>query len=445
MADSEMSEHVTTLKMELFCARALDESEQNSIAPHLSECSDCAQQLVATLGRQKGTTRTSFTLAPEFWLRHQHIDYEQLVEFTDNKLQAADRELIDVHLQTCVPCREDVQSFIAFRKQIAPEMEVSYDPVALEPARQKFTLWHPLQDLAWKPIYAAALALLATAIVIAAVFLKRRADDYQALQTPTPNVNVARSSQTPTPDHHAANSPTPSAGSTVENPKIAVVSLNDRGGTVTVDADGNLSGLVDVPASTRDEIARVLLSERIERPSILKDLDGEGSALRGTDSRQSFKLLSPVRTVLVSDRPTFKWEKLSGARIYRVYVNDLGGNVIAKSEELSSDRAQWTVTTSLKRGQIYAWTVVAVVEGREIVSPAPSSAEMKFRVLAASKLQQLNFLRKTRSHLALGVFFAREGMIAEAEREFQLLLRDNPGSRGAKKLLAEIRAWKTSR
>ena len=93
----------------------------------------------------------------------------------------------------------------------------------------------------------------------------------------------------------------------------------------------------------------------------------------------------------------------------------------------------------LKRAEIYSWTVVAVIDGKEIVSPGPASPEMKFQVLSAGSLQQLNKLKKTRSHLALGVFYAREGMTAEAESEFRILLRDNPSSRVAKKLLAQVR------
>ena len=54
---------------------------------------------------------------------------------------------------------------------------------------------------------------------------------------------------------------------------------------------------------------------------------------------------------------------------------------------------------------------------------------------------QLNKLRKTRSHLALGVFYAREGMVAEAEREFRILVQNNPGSPRAKKLLGQVQSW----
>ena len=107
--------------MELFCARGLPETELATAARHLANCSDCHQQFVATLRRHREVADLSFTLAPEFWFRHEHVDYEQLVGLADNKLDAADREVIDVHLKVCPSCREDVRSFLAFREQIAPE------------------------------------------------------------------------------------------------------------------------------------------------------------------------------------------------------------------------------------------------------------------------------------------------------------------------------------
>jgi len=53
-----------------------------------------------------------------------------------------------------------------------------------------------------------------------------------------------------------------------------------------------------------------------------------------------------------------------------------------------------------------------------------------------------NLKIRSQSHLALGVFYAREGMIAEAEREFQILVQKNPHSRVAIKLLKNIQSWR---
>jgi hypothetical protein len=445
MPDNEMTEHLSASKMERFCARALEGAELTTVARHIVNCSDCGRQFVATLGHQKGTAPVSFTLAPEFWLRHEHIDYEQLVELADKKLDATDRELIDLHLKVCTPCREDVANFLTFREQIAPELQVSYAPVGREATRRSSWVawWH---GLAWKPIHAAAVVLIGIALVVgAAFFMKRRADSFQAKQTPTARIDHGAPGQTPTPDNRAANSLSRPGATPNElpaekpNSAVAIVSLNDLAGPVTVDKSGNISGFDDVPPPTRDEIARVLLSERIEKPAILRELAGQDSTLRGS-SGQSFKLISPSRTVLVSDRPRFIWEQVSRASTYRVYVTDAGGSEVARSEELPAERAEWTVSKPLKRGDIYAWTVVAVVDGKEIVSPGSSAPEMKFHVLSMNNLQQLGQLKRARSHLALGVFYAKVGMLAEAEHEFTQLSRLNPKTEVLAKLLHSVRA-----
>ena len=183
---------------------------------------------------------------------------------------------------------------------------------------------------------------------------------------------------------HATPNQSPAA---IPNSAEAVLVLNDRGGTVTVDKNGNVVGLDDVPAATRDEIAQVLLSERLEQPAILKGLGGQDDTLRGSNNAQPFKLTYPSRTVIVTDRPNLKWEKASGASSDRVYVNDQSGRKVARSEDLPSERTQWILPNPLKRGEIYVWTVVAVVDGNEIVSPGPSSREMKFQVISATSLQ----------------------------------------------------------
>ena len=83
-----------------------------------------------------------------------------------------------------------------------------------------------------------------------------------------------------------------------------------------------------------------------------------------------------------------------------------------------------------------------MVDGKKIVSPGISAPQMKFKILSASSAQELEQLKKARSHLALGVFYAREGMIAEAEREFQILIHQNPRSLVLKKLLKQIQVWR---
>jgi hypothetical protein len=434
-----MNQHVSKSINKRFCVRALPVEELAIIAEHLDTCSTCLDQFTKTLQSRRGSAPLKFTLAPEFWFRNEHVDYEQLAGLADNKLDATEREVIDIHLKVCGSCREDVRSFMAFREQIQPKVDIPSVPFGRELTHQSYWMswWH---GLVWKPVYVAAIVVMGIALVVGtALLLKRRAENLQAQQVPTPQV-----SPNSTHDNRAAKLPSPPDTSndtaTDKHSEEAIVVLNDRGGTITVDKAGNVSGLDDVPPPTRDAIAKVLLTEKIEAPAIVKNLAGQESALRGSD-KHPFKQLSPTRTVIVSDRPTFKWESVSGASAYRVFVNDPSGQIIARSDELPPARTEWLIPEPLGRGEIYAWTVTAVVDGMERVAPAPSTPEMKFQVLSAANLRQLSQLRRSRSHVALGLFYAKVGLIAEAERELRIVHQDNPRSPIVKKLLGDIQSW----
>jgi anti-sigma factor ChrR (cupin superfamily) len=113
---SKVTHHLSTSQLERFCAGALSEDELTSVAMHLADCRSCHERFVEELRRKNGSGPFAFTLAPEACFRHDHLDFDQLVDLADEKLDQCTREVIDVHLRACETCREDVRSFLAFRK-----------------------------------------------------------------------------------------------------------------------------------------------------------------------------------------------------------------------------------------------------------------------------------------------------------------------------------------
>lgn len=461
MPEPNIYDHVATSTMERFCIKALPLSDSTTVAKHLSQCDECHQLLITTLGRQTGSDPISFTLAPEFWFRHAHIDYEQLVELSDNRMDEPDREIVDLHAKGCSTCREDVRSFLAFRQEFAAGL-ASHPPVPLESKIKRHAGWSRWPAFAWKPTYvAAAVVILGILVIGALVILKRRAASLEASRPPLQNNNAvagqgptregrvasdSSASPTPVPSNDSPR-PNPTPQLTVKNgtpagaPKItsAAIALNDDAGrTVTIDQAGTVSGLNDVAPATRDEIAKAL-TEKIDTPGILARLSGTDITLRGPNSGQHFKLRSPSREVVITDRPSFEWDKLPGATSYRVYVGDLNGHEVAKSKDLSSDQTNWKPATPLTRGEIYSWAVAAIVDGKEVLSPGAAAPEMKFQVLSGSDLQNLNQLKRTRSHLVLGIFYVKVGLLAEGERELRELVNLNPDDEALRSLLQRIR------
>lgn len=448
--------------MKRFCVRALPVGELTSIAEHLAACPPCQEEFTQTLRSRRGSAPLKFTLAPEFGLRHDHVDYEQLVGLADSSLDATERDMVDVHLRVCASCQEDIHSFLEIREQINKEKDPSLAPIAPNPARElPWLAWR--RGLAWKPIYATAVIIIGVALVIGvALFLKRRAANLEAKQT-QPNVEIGAPTQTPTPENQSARNvpPTPVPVPSQELPQRApspltvrnreslkqsenagtVAVLNDGSGTVTVNKAGNVSGLDEIPQNMRHQIAEALVAEKIKAPEIESELAGGPISLRGPGKGPTFKLLSPARVVIISDQPAFEWETLAGATSYRVSIGDLKGHEVAKSEDLAPNHKAWTPPLPLKRGEIYSWAVEATVGGKKIFSPGTSAPEMKFKILSGSSAQELEELKKARSHLALGVFYARKGIFVDAEREFQILINDNPRSVVLKKLLKQIQSW----
>jgi hypothetical protein len=430
-----VADHLSTLQVKQLCASALPEDELAAAAVHTAECESCHQRFLEEFKGQRGSSPFNFTLAPEFSFRHDHVDFHQLVALADQTLDQETTEIINVHLKTCETCREDVRNFLAYRESSAGEMETYYGPTSYEPSTvlSSAPWW---QRLPLQPANAVvAIVLMALAVLIGVIALNRKGDRLEANKANHRNPGIEQSSR-------LSPSPAPNVGSgspTVDNSaKVAV--LKDAAGEVTIDKSGRVTGIEEVSENTRQYIARAALSERIEPADVLRRLSGEQSGLRGNnDGPQEFRLLYPVRNVVVEDRPVFRWESLPNASSYRVYVLDADGNQLSQSEELPPTKTEWRVESPLRRAQIFSWVVTAVLDEKKVVSPSSSEPEIKFAVLSPADVQELTRLRKSRSRLALGVFYGRLGLSDEAERELQSLIKLNPDTELPRKLLQSVR------
>jgi hypothetical protein len=480
-----MSEHLSTLQLRHLTARTLPAAELTALASHIASCDACKEQFRLTRRTRAVDASLSFTLAPEAWLRHEHLQYEQIASYIEGGLDAEEREIADLHLRGCVGCAEDVRSLREFRRRIAPEMSVSYGPAEKAEARKALRPAAGWLGWRWKPAYAAALALafVTFALVAALIFKDQGAENQQAnVSQPEGSRSVPESGGAPavgqqqtsggnggTVANVASASNNSGAGSTpaVKPPRTAptqvrssraarngvanrpavaatTAELNDGDNRITIDGTGNATGLSRLTPADEKIIRETLLAQNLSRPAELSELAGEQSALRGGPTApQSFRLYAPARAVTADDRPTFRWAAMPGATSYRVYVGDPDNNEVANSGELSPSVTEWTPGAPLARGKVYTWAVIAKVNGKDVISPAPSQAEMRFKVLSADAHNELKSLQNnTRSHLALGVFYARAGMLDEAEREFRALVRLNPTSPLAAKLLRSVQSWR---
>jgi hypothetical protein len=94
---------------------------------------------------------------------------------------------------------------------------------------------------------------------------------------------------------------------------------------------------------------------------------------------------------------------------------------------------------------VFQWVVIAVVNDKEIIAPAPAEPEMRFAVLSATDKKELDTLNASHSNLARGVFLARTGLVAEAQIEFERLVQQNPYSELPRKLLKSVQETQRER
>jgi hypothetical protein len=224
-------------------------------------------------------------------------------------------------------------------------------------------------------------------------------------------------------------------------PKETVAILKDGPIEIALDKSGNVSGVESLPAESQAAVKSALEGEKLDRPDVLDEVATAQVAVRGTnEGEEPIKIIYPTSAVIAETQPKLRWAGSKTAAGYRIEIADQGFHQVAKSPDIRANTLAWAPSLSLKRGAVYTWTIRAVNPNGDVSSV---TSQGKFKILAADGNSELNGLkRRSQSHLALGLFYARVGMILEAEREFRFLIKENPESAVVKRLLAEVRSWR---
>ena len=242
---------------------------------------------------------------------------------------------------------------------------------------------------------------------------------------------------------------TPAAGPAPESgPRVADGTdapprhdLRDGELRLVVDADGRLSGLpAGVPDEARAE-AELALSGAMPPSTVLNGLRGPAGALMGgTPDAAVFGPLSPVGTVVESDRPLFRWSAMPGASRYQVAIVDARFEEVARSEAVTG--TEWTPARPLPRGVTLSWQLTATTARGAVQAPVPPAPEARFRVADARTAASLDDARRAArgSHLLLALAYRRAGVVDAMNTELEALGRENPDSPAVAALAASLRA-----
>ena len=437
-----MNGHLTEPLIERYREQTLPPAELLDADDHLAGCEICRQRLgdeqrLQTAGQslRRDLAATELT----------HITYEQLVLYVDGGLDQTDEEIVDSHLKLCEPCSTELNELRAFATETAAYPAREYGPRARTSVGQKLLRFMKgLRERSWRtpafwlPVEIASLALIVALLVWAGVLRSRSSQLQMALDTERQENEKLKQ------EHQAAIASVTDLRNQLaelKSPELPgssnVVTLKDGPGQVTLDEEGNLAG---VPAEYQQIVKQTLTSQQIGIPHMLSELSGKSAVLMGhPEEGHPIALLSPIGTVVPSVRPVFRWRALAGAEGYVVKIYDANFNEVAASPQLSG--TTWTATRSLERGRTYSWELTARAGGKEIVSPIKPAPNAIFTVLNQTKAAELAHAKNAsrNSHLTLGILYAQSGLLDDAEREFQALLRVNPQSTLVRKLLRIVR------
>jgi anti-sigma factor RsiW len=437
-------EHLTQKQVKDYCQQRLSVAELLSVSDHLDECEACRRRVESALSCDVALLALRAEIFSEAsenssaQAAHAHLTAEQTAEYVDKRLSGEEFQTVTDHLSRCEQCVLAVEDLDAFRHQVAPSLEHEYRPATSRPRtegwwRRTFASLPAVFNASPAPAFGAVMALLLLALSGWLIWNMMR--DREPGRGPAQEIVVSA-----TPASQSTPEPQPSP---IDEPSPAplVAQLNDGGGQLALNQEGELSGAGDLPPAYRKMLKEALTAPRIERSSQLKGLTRPPSSLKSTDKQGSeFFVIEPVGKVLMTDRPTFRWSPVAGATGYMVEVYDGQFNLVASSPQLTTN--SWAGPKSLSRGQVYSWQVKAIKDGQELTSPRPPEPQAKFRILDGAKANELMKARRAypSSHLTLGLLYAEAGLLEEAERELRLLQKANPGSEVARRLLSQIQA-----
>jgi len=417
-----MSTHLSQQQLEQYRRSALAPLDLLAADDHLTACEQCREQLGASVPAAQAwqTLRASLPSGGE---QPEHLSYDQLAAYVDEKLSGIQREAVESHLEICRMCDAELQDLRNFSLEIAalsPEQSPAPPvPVAtLHSRRRKLT---ELLTVRW-PVLAGASALL---LLIAWLFYSQLRVGRQSLPI-IASVSPTLAPSSPSPAVVEGGAPTDS------------IALNDGGGRVILDQEGRLIAQQPLPPAYEQMIKRALTTGGVETPD-LAALNVKTGSLMGGGENAPFKLLEPIAKVIESNQPDFRWQPLAGATNYTITVYDADFNRVTTSPLLTG--TEWRPSQPLPRGAIYSWQVKAMKDGREIVVPEPPAPEAKFKVLEQAKAEELARARRqfADSHLTLGLLYAQAGMLDESERELRMLVDANQASPLARKLLRSVK------
>ncbi|MEW6209303.1 MAG: hypothetical protein AB1631_13110, partial [Acidobacteriota bacterium] len=329
---SNSTTHLSDDEIARYSARRMPPVELLAADRHLSHCDKCYARM------QESQSSNPLLIASKAFCDtaeddDTHLTYEQLVSLTDDQLGEIDREILESHLEFCASCEAELSDLREVKERMmtvderAPGSQTSF--------REKFLAFWRLPALRVGALSTAALAAFALLAFLLSLPVRRENAALQARVSELERRNESLKEQAERAEEMqneiAALREENNRLRSIENPSL--VSLDDGGARIAIDAKGNLAGLAIAP-HYEAIVKEALQSGRVKITTPLRGSAGKAGTLMGDPANPRFRLLAPVNLVIETDRPTFRWEGPDVAATFTVAVFDENLNKVAESEPL---------------------------------------------------------------------------------------------------------------
>lgn len=429
-----MVEHLSGQTIELYRRQQIDAAERQRTDAHLAMCEDCLKRVLNAEHSVLAVNALTEAFLPSVGEEPFHLSDAELTRNITGSLAKADQIICESHLDICVQCKGRM------RLLAADHLSRAFDTEAQTP---KWRFGQPWQAWGLSIPAQVAVAIAVVGFLLLAIVLWRQKPSLSTREESVSNGSRETPTASPPADPAKEATPKPADGPDTSTQSV-VASLRDNSREIRLNQEGKLTGLEEFDESAQRMVKAALAGESLAKPKVLDDLSSPPIKLLGDPpSEIAFELIGPFGRVIAEERPNFRWRALSGAASYVVSIFDENFNRVARSPALS--KTNWTVALPLSRGRAYSWEVTGTKEGTEITAPVAPASRAEFRILEAEKVSALTKLKQQKpvSHLALGLMYARFGLVTEAEGEFRQLVKENPDSATARKVLRTLQEWQT--
>lgn len=407
--------HLTAQEVEQYRRRALDPELRRRCDRHMASCDRCLEQVLGGEHSHVASDRLweSFTDSGEAPF---HLSGDDLQRYISAEADEADKAIFEVHVEDCPACRSAYEGLLASKGSpiaVPVRPRAGGEESAWERFKQSWIVFVTPGRLAWGSALAAC--LLVSLVAWRYYRLGGNASQGGRASNPTNTTHV-------------------------------VARLHNGSAEVTIDEKGNVVGLGKLAPQAHAIVEQALTTAQLPKPEVLSQLAESGDKLMGsTAKRPAFSLVSPLGAVIAESQPTLGWEPLTGAKGYVVSVSDTQFRNVAKSPRLAT--TEWRLPVPLQRGNTYFWQVTALRGQQQITVPVAPAPRAQFKVLDQKTMDSLEAVKAQQpdSHLVLGVLYAHAGLLHDAEREFQALVKQNPDSLTAIRLLRCVQEWESGK